>query len=194
MGGDAVTKGLKLMNKVLIAFLSLSIIFPATLVEAGKGISSLLKLGRGAIATNGIKRYNSDTLNVEQLRSCMILEQTIDSSESKLSSKQSPIETQEQKLKKLDHEMSTLKAYLDGNQNAEFSSQQQVDEFNLKVERYNQFISDYNRMLESYKALTSNYNSMLDHHNKLEDNFNIICAGKSYYEDDLVTAKAGLDT
>lgn len=179
-------------NNVLLVFLALCIILPSTQVEARKGLSSLFKLGRGAKAINGTKHYNSGTLSVEQLRACLRLEQKVDGSEIDLSSKQSPIEIQEQKLKKLEREMSTLKAYLDANQNANFYTQQQVDGFNLKVERYNQFIPAYNIELEHYKTLESNYNSAVGQHNKLVNDFQVSCVGKRYYEDDLISAKSGL--
>ena len=179
-------------NNVLLVFLTLCIILPSTQVEARKGLGSLFNLGRGAKAVNGVKHYNSGTLTVEQLRACLRLEQKVDGSEFDLSSKQSPIEIQEQKLKSLEREMSNLKAYLDVDQNAKFYTQQQVDEFNSKVERYNQFISAYNIELEHYKTLGANYNRAIGQHNKLVNDFQVSCAGKRYYEDDLISAKSGL--
>lgn len=179
-------------NNVLLFFLVLCLILPSNQVEARKGLGSLFELGRGAKAINGVKHYNSGTLTVEQLRSCLLLEKKVDDSEYDLSSKLSLIEIQEQKLKNLEREMSTLKAYLDVNQNAEFYSQQQVDEFNLKVEKYNQFIPVYNIDLDNYKTLESDYNSVVGQHNKFVNDFQTSCAGKLYYEDDLVSAKSGL--
>ena len=88
--------------------------------------------------------------------------------------------------------MSKLKTYLDLNQNITFHTQQQVDDFNSKIERYNQFIPAYKGELEAYKYLETIYNNSVGHHNKLVNKLKVSYAGKRYYEDDLVSAKSKL--
>lgn len=179
-------------NNLLLVFLALCITLPSTQVEARKGLGSLFKLGRGAKAINGAKHYNSGTLTVAQLKACLMLEQKIESSEIDLSSKQSPVVRQEQKIEKIEREISTLKRYLDLNQKTTFYTQQQVDDFNRKVERYNEFLPAYNRELEAYKNLETIYNGAVGRHNKMVNEFQVSCAGKRYYEDDLLSAKSAL--
>lgn len=179
-------------NNFLLVFLALCITLPSTQVEARKGLGSLFKLGRGAKAINGAKHYNSETLTLAQLKACLLLEQKIESSEIDLSSKQSPVVHQKQKIEKIEREISTLKRYLDINQNTSFYTQQQVDDFNIKVERYNEFIPAYNRELEAYKNLEAVYNGAIGRHNKMVNEFQVSCAGKRYYEDDLLSAKSAL--
>ncbi len=145
-------------NNLLLIFLALCIILPSTQVEARKGLGSLFKLGRAAKAINGAKHYNSGTLTVEQLKTCLLLERKVGSSEINLSSKRGNIENKVEKIKKIEREISTVKKYLDINKSATFYTQQKVDECNLKVERYNQLIPAYNRELETYKILKSIYN------------------------------------
>lgn len=180
------------MNNLLLVFLALCIILPSTQVEARQGLSSLFKLGRGAKAINGAKHYNSGTLTVAQLKACLILEQKIESSEVDLSSKQRPVVRQEQKIEKIEREISTLNRYLDINKNTKFYTQLQVADFNKKVERYNEFIPVYNRELEEYKNLETIYNGAVSRHNKMVNEFQVSCTGKRYYEDDLLSAKSEL--
>ena len=128
-------------SNILLVFFALYLALTATKVEAGKGLGSIFKFGLGAKVTNGGKHYNSVALTVEQLKACLQLEEKLEFSEINISSKQHPVEKYEKKLKKIEREMSKLKTYLDLNQNTTFHTQQQVDDFNSKIERYNQFIS-----------------------------------------------------
>jgi hypothetical protein len=63
-------------------------------VEARKGIGSLFKFGRGVEAINGIKHYGSNVLTIEQLRTCLLLEQKLYASEMKLNVEQDTIRNQ----------------------------------------------------------------------------------------------------
>ncbi len=171
-------------------FAAFCLALPTPEVEARKGFGSLFKLGRGAKSLNGAKHYNYNTLTVEQLRACLLLEQKVDTSERQLNTAQDPIENQEKKVKQLEHEVSSLKNYLEINTNPSFYTQEQVDSFNRKVERYNQSISQYNKKLETYKKMEAGYNSSVASHNAIVNSFQSDCAGKRYYEDDLVTAKS----
>lgn len=176
-------------NSWVLLFAAFCFVLPSPEVEARKGFGSLFKLGRGAKALNGAKHYSSNTLTVEQLRACLLLEQKVDASEKQLNTEQNPIEKQERKIKQLEYEVSSLKSYLELNKNSSFYAQEQVDSFNQKVERYNQLISQYNKEFETYKKMEAGYNSIVASHNSIISSFQSSCAGKRYYEDDLIAAK-----
>ena len=177
-------------NSWVLLFAAFCLALPAQEVEARKGFGSLFKLSRGAKALNGAKHYSPNTLTVEQLRACLLLEQEVDASARQLNTEQNPIEKQENKIKQLEHEVSSLKSYLELNKNSSFYTQEQVDIFNWKVERYNQLISQYNKELKAYKKMEAGYNSIVASHNSIVSSFQSSCAGKRYYEDDLVAAKS----
>ena len=78
------------------------------------------------------------------------------------------------------------------NKNSSFYAQEQVDSFNQKVERYNQLISQYNKEFETYKKMETGYNLIVASHNSIISSFQSSCAGRRYYEDDLIAAKTSV--
>jgi predicted nuclease with TOPRIM domain len=175
-------------NKILIIVILCSL-FNSAQLEARKGKFSLFKVGAGARALKGIKNYNINTLTVEQLKACLIQEKNIDSSEQELNIKANPLDEKKAVLNRLEKEITYLENYLDLNQHRSFITQTQVDEFNLKVESYNALVEKYNIEISAYKALEIQYNKLVGSHNDLISMFDLNCAGKRYYEDDLVAAK-----
>jgi wobble nucleotide-excising tRNase len=82
---------------------------------------------------------------------------------------------------------------LELNNNTNFYSQQEVDNFNNKVKRYNELIAAYNKEIASYKSLEATYNSHVTQHNSVVNKFQSECAGKRYYEDDFVAASSNIN-
>ena len=189
---DTATIGVTMRNSWALLFAAFCLALPSPEVEARKGFGSVFKLGRGAKVANSAKHYSSNTLTVEQLKACLLLEQKVDSSEKNLNTKKKIIGNQEKKIKQLEHEVSSLKSYLGLNKNSNFYTQEQVDSFNRKVERYNQMISQHNNEFKTYKKIEAGYNSTIARHNPIVSSFQSSCAGKRYYEDDLIAAKSSV--
>lgn len=93
-------------------------------------------------------------------------------------------------MKRIEYDITSLKSYLEQGGSASFYTQGQVDNFNLKVERYNHLVFQYNRELKTYKVMEDSYNSMVAGHNIIVNSFQSGCAGKRYYEDDLILARS----
>ncbi|HHC6584655.1 TPA: hypothetical protein ACN36A_004447 [Vibrio parahaemolyticus] len=178
-------------SQALVIVASLFLLSAPFESEAKRGFSSLFKAGRGASAINGVKNYNFNTLTVAQLKQCLELESKIEASEQDLSNNSSPLNAQEQRLSSLEVDMNSLDRYLKLNQNSTFYTQAEVDAFNRKVEKYNRLISVYNSELEEYRSLEERYNRAVSSHNTKIEKFKHECAGKRYYEDDLLAIKNG---
>lgn len=159
-------------------------------VEARKGFGSLFKLGRGAKAINGTKEYSNNTLTVDQLRVCLQLDQKAVESEKRLSSEKIPMERSQKKLKQLEYEVSSSESDLELIKNTGLYSQDQIDRFNGKADSFNGLISQYNEELKWYVTTESSYNSIVESHNKIVNDSQSNCAGKRYYEDDLIALKS----
>lgn len=179
-------------NMWLIVVVMVSFSLASNNVEARKGVGALFKFGQGSKAVNGIKNYGVNTLSLDELRKCLLLEQRIDTSDEALKLKQSMISTKKNDLKRIEVEITTLKRYLEIKSNAKFYSQQQLSYFNQEVDHYNRLIGHFNNELEVYKGLEKIYNSNISSHNTLVNGFDSTCAGKRYYEDDLVIVKSSL--
>lgn len=180
-------------NSWFMFFLAPCLVLSSPDIEARKGLGSLFKLSQGVKAINGAKHYSYNTLTVKQLSACISLEKRVFDSENKLNTEQLSVRKQEGKLKQSNYEISSLKNYLEVNKNITFYTQFQVDSFNLKVERYNSLISEYNTYLEAYRKMETTFNSMVKNHNHIVNNFQADCAGKQFYEDDLVAAKSRIN-
>ena len=179
-------------NMWLIVAVMASFSLTSNNVEARKGVGSLLKYGQGSKAVYGRGNYEANTLSVDELRQCLLLGQQIDSSDKKLNLEQPVISSKGSDLKRIEAEITTLKHYLEVNSNAKFYTQQQVDKFNKSAEYYNRLIDYFNNELEAYRSLEEGYSSSISSHNLLVSKFDSTCAGKHYYEDDLVVVKSSL--
>lgn len=177
-------------NQTVIAIATLSLLSAPFESEAKRGFGSLFKAGRGVSAINGVKTYDFNTLTVEQLRKCLELESNIELSEQRLSNDSLPLKAQEKLLSSLESDVNSLDRYLKLNQNSTFYTQSEVDAFNRKVEQYNQTISVYNAELNKYHSLEAPYNRKINIHNAKIEQFQLECAGKRYYEDDLLDIKS----
>ncbi len=184
-----VVKNMKSQTVVITA--SLVFLLAPFELEAKRGLGSLFKVGRGASAINGVKNYDFNTLTSEQLGRCLDLESNIEFSEQNLTNKALPLNSQEKLLSSLESDMTSLERYLKLNQNSTFYTQAEVDAFNRKVEEYNQLISVYNTELKKYRGLEVPYNREINTHNAKVEKFKLECAGKRYYEDDLLAIKSG---
>ncbi|EKO3534173.1 hypothetical protein K1L80_000732 [Vibrio fluvialis] len=180
---------MKLQTAVVIA--SLFLLSVPLKSDAKRGLGSLFKAGRGVSAINGVKSYDFNTLTFEQLRQCLELESNIELSEQSLSNGAMSLSYQEKLLSSLEADMNSLERYLKLNQNSAFYTQAEVDTFNRKVEKYNRLILVYNAELKKYRSLESPYNREINVHNAKVEQFQLECAGKRYYEDDLLAIKSG---
>lgn len=157
-------------------------------VDARRGI----KFGGGSRAIDGIKRYGADTLTVSQLKDCLKLEAKFDATAEKINAEQPGLDERKNELKEISAKISELREFLESNKDAEFTSQGQVDAYNAKARTFNQLIDEYNKKLDTYKVDEENHNVKIDTHNEVVNQFQSECAGKRYYEDDMVAAKGSL--
>lgn len=173
-------------NSLIIFYTVFSLILPYQNAEAGL-LKSISKLGAG-----GVKLYSSNTLTVEQLKSCLLLEQELDASDRKLNTAKESIYKKKNDIKQLEPEISSLRSYLKLNKDSTFDTQQKVDSFNSKVKRFNKLILIYNNEIDSYKKIKISYKPKTEKHNTFVNQFKSDCAGKHYYEDDMITVKIAI--
>jgi len=181
---------MKITGAFVIASLSLLVVPLES--EAKRGFGSLFKAGRGASAINGVKNYDLNTLTVGQLKQCLNLESEVENSETNLINYSLPLSYKEKILASVEADMNSLGRYIKLNQDAVFYTQAEVDTFNNKVGKYNKLISVYNTELEEYRKLEAPYNNKVGAHNAQIKKFKMECAGKRYYEDDLIAINNGM--
>lgn len=134
--------------------------------------------GRGL--TGGRKTYTSpNVLKPEELRACLQQEVTINEMGDRIDADEVVLQQRADQVDQMGRSLEARQSRVD------LSSKDAVDAYNREVARHRNAIAEYNRQLTGFNAGANGFN------NRVQE-FNTICAGKSYYEEDMQTARAAL--
>lgn len=180
------------MNSRTLLFVTLILIVLIPFESVAKrGAGSLFRAGRGSHALNGIKNYDGNTLSAEELKMCLDLESRLGLFEKNLDEMDFVLKNKEKYMSSLKVNIQSLKNYLQSNQSTVYYTQQEVNNYNQKVDKLNHWVSIYNTELQNYRNLEVPFNKELSKYNSLFDQFQLDCENKFYYDDDLKAIKNG---
>lgn len=135
--------------------------------------------GRGL---TGRKTYTlPNVLKPEELRVCLQREAAINSLGEQLDADEVFLQQNQVQLDQTGRNLDAMNARVD------VYSSASVNAYNREVERHRRMVADYNRQLPKFNARAEAFNNQIQE-------FNGACANKSYYEDDMQTARAALES
>tara|TARA_Y100001960_G_scaffold333998_2_gene443326 strand:- start:20905 stop:21411 length:507 start_codon:yes stop_codon:yes gene_type:complete len=166
------------MKKAIIVTCVISILTFSSFVEAKKGVGSLLRGLRGIESINGVKNYSYNTLTLENLKKCILKNESLNTEFAKMSIIEENLEKYKVKLDNMEYKLNNKQLF-------NFYDQKDVDNYNNLMINYNNLILDFNRQLTIYTPAAEKYNT-----ETIE--YNIMCGDKRYYEDDYEIIKKEL--
>lgn len=140
-----------------------------------------LRFGRSILRGSRNKTYTPNVLTQKQLEECLRNEAELGEQFRSEGDSELLIEQQREELQALQQNLelrrATLNRYSDDD-----------------VDRYNNDIAHYERLRKGFNERVGDHNQIVERANRYVSNFNLNCAGKQYYEDDMIAAKAVLGT
>lgn len=138
------------------------------------------RIGSGVRILNGaIKNYGPDTLSASQLKDCLIFERSLERTDAGLKARH-------EKISLAQRANSLSKAAIE-------VARSQVDQFSQNsVDNFNVQVTEYNAAAQATSKAAAAYNVEVERGKANVSRFNRECGGKSYFEDDLLAARAEL--
>jgi hypothetical protein len=161
------------------SFLIMGFIGFGLLLTTGSAIARRRIRFRNGIRATGPKAYTTGVLSPSELEHCIINQQQIDQQASKLDILSANIQEEQQGLEELSQSLDRHQKIL--------NRQSQAD-----VNAYNRGVASYEKKRQTYNSAIEQYNNEVTKLNSAIDSFNLQCGQKTYYEDDMITARKKL--
>lgn len=149
------------------------------------------RFGKG-IRGSATKTYDEKTLSVTQLTACLKRQEAIESSSLTMHQSEKKVSSHNATVNELNRKLETLMQAINGTNTSSLTSQYQIDAYNSKIDNYNSRLAERNSIVERYEQQFSAYNAEVQQHYTLVSQFDLQCAGKQYYEDDMITSLANI--
>lgn len=134
-------------------------------------------VGRGV---TGRKTYSSpNVLKPDDLRACLQQEAAINELGELIDADEVALQKRAEQIDQMGRSLDNRQARVD------VYSKASVDAYNREVDRHRKAVAEYNLATPVFNARAADFNNRVQ-------GFNANCAGKSYYEDDMQTARAAL--
>ena len=142
--------------------------------------SARRRVRAGGRGLTGRKIYSSpNVLKPEELRTCLQQEVTINELGERIDADEVVLQQRADQIDQMGRSLDSRQSRVD------VSSKASVDAYNREVDRHRKAVAEYNRQLSGFNAGATDFNNRVQ-------GFNTNCAGKSYYEDDMQTARTAL--
>lgn len=160
---------------------------------SAQGSRSLGPLGQALTPIEGEgKHYEANVLTIKQLTKCVALRRDVPEVEQQLLSLRERVESSSTVLDELIQQLETLKPFLEAHKDDDFTSQEQVDDFNLQVDKFNGLNRQYSKQVEKYNVLEAAYNGLVNEHAMLVSIHQESCEARQYYREDMLSVLASL--
>jgi len=157
----------------------LASVFIASNAAFSSGANSNKAISKGIGNILGKKKYDKNTLTPEQLEQCILLERSIERSNTELKKEREILQAEEKSVLQYKEKVLAEKKTID------LSDKDTVAGFNKSVE-------EYNARREKYNAAADKYRKLSDEQRKMNRGYNEQCASKGYYEEDRKAAEIKL--
>jgi len=117
------------------------------------------------------KKYDENTLTPEQLAQCLILEKEMEKSGAEVEKEYALLRSEENDVTRFREAILSRKGSIDmSDSDAVSSFNKDVQEYNVRRDRYNAHAEEYRELADRQQAMTNKYNMQ--------------CASRKYYEED----------
>lgn len=147
------------------------------------------RLGAGIKGATS-KTYDANTLSVQDLMTCINTQNALDKSERSIVELKAPLDDLTSTIEEYDSQLEALSDLIENTDTSALVTDRHINEYNQQIDNYNQLLERRNSVFDEYSTSHEGFNEKVDKHNNLNDRFSTYCAGKRYYEDDMVTAKS----
>ncbi len=167
----------------LIVGIATATVYPVSAAELNehslRGFPKDLSLG---------KTYDENTLNPNQLKSCLQTSRKLDLLSNILNSQSDGFEATVKELNALAEQIDASQAYLDSNPTKTVNDDAAIADRNERVRAHNELVDLYNAKTESYEKETKSYSENNERYTEMRAAFTDDCARKNFYRDDMDAA------